>query len=128
MLLNNMKHTKILSNLVLNSEITKLSQFFKLNEVFLTQTRCFVSKNENLKTISSINATKELSTADGLLENEDKKIEKRISVNLSKLDKSFENAQIAFKSKSTMQLLRGWLVFQLCGVNFLVDNQHTVCN
>jgi len=39
------------------------------------------------------------------------------------LDLSFEDSKTAFKSKSNFELLRGFLVFQLCSINFLLDNQ-----
>jgi hypothetical protein len=42
------------------------------------------------------------------------------------LDTKFEDSEIAFKSKSNMELVRGLLVFQLCTLNALVDNQHQV--
>lgn len=35
----------------------------------------------------------------------------------------FEDSEKAFKAKSNFELLRGYLVFQLCGVKFLLDNQ-----
>jgi len=43
-----------------------------------------------------------------------------------KLDLTFEDSQTAFKSKSTLQLLRGYLVFQLCSSSLLVNNQKLV--
>lgn len=43
-----------------------------------------------------------------------------------KLDLSFEDSKTAFKAKSTAELLRGYIVFQLCSLNFLVNNQKTV--
>ena len=43
-----------------------------------------------------------------------------------KLDLTFEDSETAFKSKSSLELLRGYLVFQLCSINFLVENQKTV--
>ncbi|CAF0835908.1 unnamed protein product [Brachionus calyciflorus] len=43
-----------------------------------------------------------------------------------KLDLTFEDSKTAFKSKSTLELLRGYLVFQLCSLNFLVNNQKTL--
>jgi hypothetical protein len=46
--------------------------------------------------------------------------------NNHKLDLKFENSEIAFKSKSALQLLRGLLVFQLCSIKPLVDNQNQV--
>ena len=46
--------------------------------------------------------------------------------NRRKIDLSFEDSETAFKSKSNLQLLRGYLVFQLCSINFLVENQKTV--
>ena len=45
---------------------------------------------------------------------------------ISKLDLTFEDNKTAFKSKSSMELLRGYLVFQLCSVNFIVQNQKMV--
>lgn len=39
------------------------------------------------------------------------------------IDLSFEDSKTAFKSKSNFELLRGYLVFQLCGIKFLLDNQ-----
>lgn len=44
----------------------------------------------------------------------------------SKLDLTFENSQLAFKAKSSLDLLRGYLVFQLCSFNFLINNQKQV--
>jgi hypothetical protein len=46
--------------------------------------------------------------------------------NQNKLDLSFEDSKTAFKSKTNLQLLRGYLVFQLCSFNILVDNQKAV--
>jgi hypothetical protein len=43
-----------------------------------------------------------------------------------KLDLTFEDSKTAFKSKTNLQLLRGYLVFQLCSFNILVDNQKAV--
>lgn len=43
-----------------------------------------------------------------------------------KLDLTFEDSKTAFKSKSNLELLRGYLVFQLCSINFLVENQKTL--
>lgn len=39
---------------------------------------------------------------------------------------SFENAKIAFRSKSTAQLLRAYMVFHLCGIRPLIDNQQNI--
>ncbi|XP_076453002.1 proline dehydrogenase 1, mitochondrial-like isoform X1 [Babylonia areolata] len=39
------------------------------------------------------------------------------------LDLSFANAQEAYKSKRTYDLFRAWFVFNLCSVNFLINNQ-----
>lgn len=38
----------------------------------------------------------------------------------------FEDSEKAFKAKSNFELLRGYLVFQLCGVKFLLENQKMV--
>jgi len=38
------------------------------------------------------------------------------------LDLTFNNAEAAFKSKSTAQILRAYLVFTLCSSNYLVNN------
>lgn len=40
-----------------------------------------------------------------------------------RIDLSFEDSEAAFKSKTNFELLRGFLVFQLCGIKFLLDNQ-----
>jgi hypothetical protein len=49
-----------------------------------------------------------------------------VDKNGRKLDLTFEDSQTAFKSKSTLQLLRGYLVFQLCSSSLLVNNQKLV--
>jgi hypothetical protein len=46
--------------------------------------------------------------------------------NKPKLDLTFEDSKTAFKSKTTLELMRGLLVFQLCSINLLIDNQKTV--
>jgi proline dehydrogenase len=46
--------------------------------------------------------------------------------NQKKLDLSFEDSKTAFKAKSNLDLLRGYLVFQLCSIKFLVDNQKRI--
>lgn len=46
--------------------------------------------------------------------------------NKPKLDLNFEDSRTAFKAKSNLELLRGYLVFQLCSLNFLVENQKKV--
>lgn len=43
-----------------------------------------------------------------------------------KLDLTFEDSKTAFKAKSTLELLRGYLVFQLCSIGFIIENQKTV--
>ena len=43
-----------------------------------------------------------------------------------KLDLSFEDSKTAFKAKSNLDLLRGYIVFQLCSIQFLVDNQKRI--
>lgn len=47
--------------------------------------------------------------------------------NQNKLDLTFEDSKTAFKSKTNLQLFRGYIVFQLCSFNILVDNQKAVC-
>ena len=42
------------------------------------------------------------------------------------LDVSFENAEAAFRSKTTLQVLRAYLVFTLCSSNYLVENNMKV--
>jgi len=46
--------------------------------------------------------------------------------NKPKLDLTFEDSKTAFKSKTTLELMRGLLVFQLCSINFLIENQKPV--
>ena len=40
-----------------------------------------------------------------------------------KLDLSFENSEIAYKSKTNFELIRGLLVFNTFSVKYIVDNQ-----
>ena len=42
------------------------------------------------------------------------------------LDLTFNNAEAAFRSKSTLQVLRAYLVFTLCSSNYLVENNMKV--
>ena len=42
------------------------------------------------------------------------------------LDLSFNDSKTAFQSKSNFELFRAYVVFQLCGINFLLDHQKTV--
>lgn len=42
------------------------------------------------------------------------------------VDLTFENAREAYRSKTTSELARALLVFKLCSVNYLVDNQIVV--
>lgn len=42
------------------------------------------------------------------------------------LDLTFLNHEAAFKSKSTFEILRALVVFQLCGIGPLVDNNEKV--
>lgn len=42
------------------------------------------------------------------------------------IDLSFSNAQEAYKSKRTSELVRALLVFNLCSISVLVDNQKQV--
>jgi hypothetical protein len=39
------------------------------------------------------------------------------------LDLSFENSEIAYKSKTNFELIRALFVFYSCSVKFIVDNQ-----
>ena len=39
---------------------------------------------------------------------------------------SFDDPQIAYRCKSTRELLRAYIVFRLCSISFLVDHQYKV--
>lgn len=43
------------------------------------------------------------------------------------LDTSFNNAEAAFKSKTTAELLRALVVYLMCSSQYLVDNNLKVC-
>ena len=45
---------------------------------------------------------------------------------ISQLDLTFEDSKTAFKAKSNLALLRGYIVFQLCSIRFLVENQKRI--
>lgn len=42
------------------------------------------------------------------------------------LDLSFANPEAAFKSKTTLEILRSYIVFQLCSSSYLVNNNAEV--
>ncbi|ODM93544.1 Proline dehydrogenase 1, mitochondrial [Orchesella cincta] len=44
------------------------------------------------------------------------------TIERDKLDLSFTDARQAYRSKSTLEILRAWTVLRLCSVNFLVEN------
>jgi len=43
-----------------------------------------------------------------------------------KIDTTFENAKSAYTSKTNFELLRGYIVFQMCSVKPLVNNNKQV--
>ena len=42
------------------------------------------------------------------------------------LDLSFNDARQAYRSKSTLEIMRAWVVFKLCSINALVENNEKV--
>jgi hypothetical protein len=48
--------------------------------------------------------------------------------NYKKLDMTFENSEIAYKTLSNSELVRGLFVFYTFSVKFIVDNQLKVCS
>lgn len=42
------------------------------------------------------------------------------------LDITFEDAKAAFKSKTNWELIRAYIVYQLCSIEYLVDNNMQV--
>jgi len=42
------------------------------------------------------------------------------------LDLTFSDARQAFRSKSTLEIIRAYLVFKLCSIHFLVDHNEKV--
>lgn len=84
--------------------------------------RCVLSSsmdvlNRNYTTVSSSNKGQSISISN---------LNELTPPNKPKLDLSFEDSKTAFKAKSNMELLRGYLVFQLCSFNFLIENNKTV--
>ena len=94
-------------------KVSSLIRLYQLKNYYLKR---FVSTKNNLKTITSPTDSVNGFPSDDLVKNSD----------LLKLDTKFENAEIAFKSKKTFDLIRGWLVFQLCSISPLVNNQQKV--
>lgn len=64
------------------------------------------------------------STATVPIENEIKKQEKRPEYPF--LDTKFNQYQIAYRYRQSAELLRGYLVYRLFSINFLVNNQDKV--
>ncbi|KAI1733152.1 hydroxyproline dehydrogenase [Ditylenchus destructor] len=82
--------------------------------------RTFTSPSNGLKTNAPVATT----TTHSRLNNDDllKERAREIDLCYNKLDLSFENAKEALKSKSNKDLIRALLVFRMCTVDFLVQN------
>jgi hypothetical protein len=116
------KNIKTVYNTIHNNELLKISSFHLNSSSF----NRFVSTNENLKTITT-NAIKDFNDIKAKpTSNDNVKDLQKYNSDIFKLDTKFENSEVAFKSKSTAELIRGWLVFQLCSIGPLVNNQQTV--
>lgn len=44
------------------------------------------------------------------------------------LDLTFNSPKDAFRSKKTSELVRAYVVYQICSVNWLVENNDKVCS
>lgn len=58
------------------------------------------------------------------VKNDEKKLEVRPQYPI--LDTKFNQYQIAYRYRHTLELLRGYLVYRLFSINFLVNNQDKV--
>ena len=98
-------------NRLLNTHNTRLNQIsYLINNIQSRNTSTTSTSKGQSISLSGVNASDELN-------HENRK---------PKLDLTFEDSKTAFKAKKNLELLRGYLVFQLCSMNLLVDNQKTV--
>ena len=105
--------------IAINSKYLLLSNF-RVNEHVIM--RLLGSKRFVSNTINEIKSANDTSSS---VQSETKNRQQHHSNNL-KLDLKFENREIAFISKSTLEVLRGLIVFQICSIKPLVDNQNKV--
>jgi len=75
----------------------------------------FISKERYQSTVASTSA----GTTENKQEQQQQPYKPRIR---DVLDLTFNDARQAYRSKSTGEILRAWIVFKLCGINFLVEN------
>lgn len=116
-----MSNANMLRLLLLNSNKTTLLSQHTPKSFFLLKNSILYDGNGKYRTTSTTSSSKghaalsigNLSHVEPLNDNRGQ----------PKLDLTFEDSKTAFKSKTNLQLLRGYLVFQLCSFNILVDNQ-----
>ena len=53
-------------------------------------------------------------------------VPQKVNRRIDPLDMTFLNHEAAFKSKSTLHIVRGLIVYQLCSIGFLVENNEKV--
>jgi len=54
--------------------------------------------------------------------------EKKVTSKLDPLDTRFSDPEASFKSKTTWEVLRALVVYELCSINFLVENNMKIMN
>lgn len=77
--------------------------------------------------IQNINQIALKATAAGVVENgADKKTS--FGSRRDPLDTKFSDPKSAFKSKTNFEVLRAYIVYQLCSINYLVEHNMQVCS
>lgn len=55
-----------------------------------------------------------------------REINKPVSRQIDSLDLKFDDPVASFKSKTTMELVRAYVVYQICSLDYVVENNMTV--
>ena len=93
-----------------------------IRNVSASQSAYYSTTNVNNKLPAAVAAISQCS----LRKNLSTKTDKRVDPAFSSIDLSFENFEEAYKSKTNLELFRALLVFNVCTINPIVDNNKAV--
>lgn len=89
--------------------------------------RCSASKRRyTLHGLYNISGTALKSTAAGTIVQSNSTQSTAATSPKDPLDLSFEDARAAFKSKTTWELFRAYLVYEICSINYIVEHNMKV--